>query len=201
MTPKSVHEYLTKIGSQWTGQGVAIELGSWLGASAYALLQGLVPAGYDQPFYCFDNWICVEGQIPKAKAYGVDIQLNQDLLPLFLNNVTPIYDNIKPAKGSIRDSILKWDKKPIEICLFDAPKQEPIFSDSMRGVLPYFIEGVTELGLLDYYFYESKTGPMREKFMAPVNFMKKYGHHFQQTTEFKEGSCVFFKYIKKIKGF
>ena len=55
MTPPYVHDYLRQLGREWTGQGVAIELGSWLGASAIPLLEGLVEAGYDRPFYCFDK--------------------------------------------------------------------------------------------------------------------------------------------------
>jgi len=56
MTPEHVHDYLTKIGAGWTGEGVAVELGSWFGATAFYLLQGLVFAGYNKPFYCYDRW-------------------------------------------------------------------------------------------------------------------------------------------------
>ncbi|MBU0929950.1 MAG: hypothetical protein KJ623_02670, partial [Nanoarchaeota archaeon] len=40
---------------EWTGKGVAIELGSWLGATAVPLLTGLITAGYDKPFYAFNS--------------------------------------------------------------------------------------------------------------------------------------------------
>ncbi len=47
MTSRPVHEYLEQLGSQWTGRGVAMELGCWLGASSVPLLRGLVKAGYE----------------------------------------------------------------------------------------------------------------------------------------------------------
>ena len=48
MTSLECQAYLKEIGQQWTGNGYAMELGSWLGASSIALLEGLVEAGYDR---------------------------------------------------------------------------------------------------------------------------------------------------------
>jgi len=45
MTSPEVHTYLEQLGSEWTGQGCAMELGCWLGATSVPLLQGLVQAG------------------------------------------------------------------------------------------------------------------------------------------------------------
>ena len=203
MTPRVVHDYLYLTGTEWTGKGTAVELGSWLGASAAPLLTGLVEAGYNLPFYCYDMWEANTAQVSKANKAKVKIKDKQDILPLFLNNITSIYPDIKPTKGTISSTILEYPKDPIEICLFDAPKREPTFSNAMRGVLPYFIPGVTVLGLLDYYFYKYKSGKKREYAMAPVLFMEKFGGHFMVLQEWPDQgelhSCVFFKYIKELK--
>ena len=200
MTPQCVHDYLRELGSKWMGKGVVIELGSWLGASAHPLLEGLKEAGYDRPFYAYDRWQANLEQVVKAKNQGVIIQEGQDLLPLFLKNVTPVYNYIYPTRGAISTTIQTYPKEPIEICLFDAPKQEPIFTDAVRALSPYWIPGVTVLGLLDYYFYLSIEGRMREKFKAPVNFIEKHWDSFVQLRQWGpcECSCVFYMYVKKL---
>ena len=47
MTPPKVHDFLYQIGTMWRGEGIAMELGCWLGASSVPLLKGLTEAGYE----------------------------------------------------------------------------------------------------------------------------------------------------------
>lgn len=201
MTPRFVHTYLKELGRQWTGQGVGVELGSWLGATAVSLLEGLVEAGYDRPFYCYDRWEANEEQVIKARDQGMRIENKQDLLPLFMSNVGLVYENVKACKGNISGTILDYPGDPVEFCLFDAPKSEPTFSNAIRGMVPYWIPGVTILGLLDYYFYLSKPKKIQERFLPPANFIKEHPHSFVRLKGWSPGdcSCVFFKYVKKIK--
>jgi hypothetical protein len=200
MTPTSVHDYLREIGSQWTGQGIAIELGSWLGASAIPLLEGLVKADYNLPFHCYDKWQSNDEQVVKSAMQGTKLYVNQNLLPLFLNNTQPIYKNIHAHQGSISMTIKNYCKSPIEICIFDAPKRDPVFSDAVSALKDYWIPGVTILGLLDYHFYQYHKGREREQFRAPVKFIEKYSDNFVKLKEWPLNvcSCVFFKYVKKI---
>jgi len=200
MTPESVHDYLREIGSQWSGQGVAIELGSWLGASAVPLLEGLVKAGYNLPFYSYDKWRANGEQMEKSRDQGVRLQMNQDLHSIFMENVAMVYPNIKAIKGSISVNIKKYCGDPIEICIFDAPKREPVFGDSISALKDHWIPGVTTLGLLDYYFYKQYEGKDRDDFLAPVRFIERNKDSFVKIKEWpvNECSCVFFKYIKKI---
>lgn len=195
LTPESVHNFLYEIGSQWKGLGVAVELGSWLGASAAPLLKGLVTAGYHYPFYAFDLWETTDEQVTVASLQGLKIKTKQDLRPLFLENTLPIYPDVIATKGRMPSSLLALPKKPIEICIFDAPKKEPVFSDCIMEVAQYWIPGVTILGLLDYSFYEKKTGELREKLMAPVNYITKSKDHFEFLKDFPDGSCRFFRYL------
>jgi len=199
MTPTVVHDYLREVGGAWTGQGVAMELGSWLGASAVPLLEGLVKAGYDRPFYCYDTWRANKEQVGKAACVDVKIKNEQDLLPLFLRNVMPTYSNLIPSQNRIENVIKKYKGGPIEICIFDAPKQDPIFNMAMRGVMPHFIPGVTILGLLDYYFYLDKP-EKKKRLMAPVRFMETNAGYFTKLMEWPvtQCSCVFFRYEKKL---
>jgi len=209
MTEQFVHEYLEKIGEKWKKKGIAIELGCWLGASAYALLKGLKKAGYSNrpmPFYCYDYWKANEDQIPKAEAAGLKLVINQDILPLFLKNVHPVHNAIVPYQGQIEDMLQYYTGYPIEFCIFDAPKCNPTFDITIRKLCKYWIPGVTILGLLDYYFYEKfEIGSVnRERFKTPVYFMERNQENFIKIKEWPgKSSCVFFLYspknIKSIK--
>lgn len=197
MTSPQVHTYLNELGASWTGNGTAMELGCWLGASSVALLQGLVQAGYNKPYWAFDAWTATKDQIPKAKAQGVYLQLGQNTQPLFLNNVWKNYRQVHACKGGLPGTLAEYDKEPIEFCLFDAPKTEPIFSMCIERLHSYWIPGVTVLGLLDYHFYQRHSGSKRKKFRAPVNFMERHGHHFKIEKQWPDECVVFFRFMKK----
>ncbi|OFY64766.1 MAG: hypothetical protein A2Y71_06245 [Bacteroidetes bacterium RBG_13_42_15] len=198
MTPPVVLDYLRDIGRQWTGHGVAVELGSWLGATAVALLEGLVEVGYNRPFYCFDKWMANDEQVRKAQAAGVEIQYRQDLLPLFLENVKPVYNNIVPIKGRIPDKLRQYSGEPIEILLFDAPKREPVFTRAVNALRPFWIDGMV-WGLMDYNFWQSReTDLEQEIYQAPVRWMNKHKGEFELMSDWsEESSSVFYRYIKK----
>lgn len=201
MTPSVVLEYLEEVGRSWSGSGVAVELGSWLGATATSLLKGLVEAGYDRNFYAFDFWKANDEQIEKAKIQGLNLHVKQDLRPLFLENVETVYSKVITYQGRLPRTLEHYSEHPIEICLFDAPKRDPVFSDCMNGLVPYFIPGITIVGLMDYYFYKSKDDVVREWVKAPVSYIKEYSENFEKIKEWRgEVECVFFKYIKKIGG-
>lgn len=197
MTSLQVHRYLEELGASWTGQGVAMELGCWLGASSIALLKGLVKAGYDRPYWAFDAWKANTDQIPKAKEQGVFLKSEQDTLPIFVKNTTPYYANIVEGKGSLPATLEKYNNDPIEFCIFDAPKTNPVFTNCIKRLSPHWIPGVTVLGLLDYYFYRRHTGQKRKNFRAPVDFMEKYGSHFKLEKSWENECVVFFRYLEK----
>ena len=198
MTSPQVHEYLEELGQAWTGQGTAMELGCWLGASSVALLRGLVRAGYDCPYWAFDAWVVTKDQQPKAAIQGVRLNLGQDVRPLFWMNVESVYKDVAVCKGSLPGTLSMYNGRPIEICIFDAPKAEPTFSACIKILSPYWIPGVTILGLLDYNFYRRHSGVKREKFRAPVAFMERYGGYFEIEKQWVDECVVFFRYIKEL---
>jgi hypothetical protein len=201
MTPGFVHEYLRELGVNWTGKGVAMELGCWLGASSLALLEGLQQSGYDKPFYAFDKWVVNPEQAEKAKLFGVYLSNKQDSRLMYLQNVKRKsgYKNIKTFKGLIPNSIP--DSLPnVEICIFDAPKRNPTFINSIKKLYQNWIPGVTIIGLLDFYFYKRGGQDRGETYKAPVNFMDEYSDNFTLIKDWDgHCSCAFFKYEKQLK--
>ncbi len=197
MTTPPVHEYLEQLGSQWTGRGVAMELGCWLGASSVPLLRGLVKAGYDKQFWAFDKWTANKQQVSMAKERGVNIKLGEALLSKYSRNVSPIYHRLTCIAGMIPSTLAVYIGSQIEICIFDAPKCNPIFIDSIRALYKYWIPGVTILGLLDYNFYKSKRqGYHRQIAKAPLRFIEENKECFQVIKKWDDESPIFFKYVK-----
>jgi hypothetical protein len=196
MLPTRVLKHLELVGGEWSGKGVALEVGCWLGGSAAALLTGLVEARYDRPYYCVDWWKADESQIAKAEAQGTKLSINQNTLPVFMDNVHPIYRALHPMKGHATMQLNRnYPGDPIEICMLDAPKRDPVFTQVMREILPHCIPGVTVIGLMDYYFYKRKEkGSFVENAVkAPVRFIEKYQEHFTKLKEWPNTESVFFR--------
>ena len=199
MTPPEVHEYLRDIGSKWSGQGCAIELGSWLGASAVALLQGLTQSGYNLPFWAFDQWTADQKQVEKAAKLGQRLEVGQGLMELFIRNTTAVYGQVNAVQGRLPGSLLNYDGNPIEICIFDAPKRNPVFNESMRILEPCFIPGVTVVGFLDYYAYRKHDDVKAYNLLAPVTLVERHTGSFQFLKDWGDlCSCAFFKYEKRL---
>lgn len=198
MSTKEVHDYLNALGRAWLGKGVAVELGSWFGATATPLLTGLVKANYNLPAYFYDRWQANITEVAKAKRFGVKIKEGQNLLPFFRTNVltSGIPESLLNFnKGNIWQTLLEWPYGPIEYCIFDAPKRTPIFIRVLKILGPSFIPGVTVLGLLDYTFYLSKTGKKRELFKVQERFINKYHEAFTLIKSWPgDCSCYFFRY-------
>ncbi len=193
MTSPPVTEFLEQVGRDWTGQGVAMELGCWMGSTSAALLTGLVEAGYDRTYWAFDKWRATNNETKKAAEMGIKIKMRDNLLPFFLKNVTPIYKGVRPVQGLVPGTLVSYDKSPIEICLFDAPKRNDDILGSLKYLMPYFIPGVTVVGLMDFHFYSRKTKEDQKRFMAPMEFTSQHSDSFELMHDF--GMEVFFKYM------
>jgi hypothetical protein len=194
MTPPEVHDYLYHIGTQWT-RGVAMELGSWLGATSVPLLHGLVKAGYDKPFWAFDRWVVNKYQADEAAKQGEFLIPGQNSINTYLSNVNAVYDDVRAVKGELPSSLATFVPEEIGILILDAPKKNPVFINCMKQLLPYCIPGVTVIGLLDYYQYRKENGKKREALMAPVDFMHENGAHFMHLKDWNGYcSCSFFVY-------
>lgn len=201
MTSEKVHKYLYELGKSWE-LGTAMELGCWLGASSVPLLKGLLEAGYNKTFWAFDRWNANAEQVQKAKNQGVNLYAGQNTEFIYQSNVMSLYNQVRTVRGNLPDTLDNYTlhgahtNNMISICIFDAPKQEPIFSGCMEKLLPYFIPGRTVLGLLDYRFHERHVGIKKKRFAAPVNYMGKHKQNWKLIKMWDDECPVFFKYVK-----
>jgi len=187
MTPKPVHDYLIDVGSDWKDDGVAVECGSWLGASCAALCLGLEKAGYEDIMYCFDRWHSNEEEVGKAVKQGQRIANNQNLRPKFLDNVDAVTDiGIETQRTRISES--NWCGRDIEIFLLDAAKSSPRFDRTLDIFGPHWVDGAI-VGLMDFYFAR-KIGrvPNQEE------YVEDHADSFELVKEFDGCSVAFFRY-------
>jgi len=198
MLSRPVLDRLRDVGAGWSGRGLAVEIGCWLGASTAALGEGLASAGYSpRLLHCYDRWRADHGEVEKARRRGIDIEADQDLTPLFVENVLPYYSYIEPHRGEAQKA--KWIDEPIEIFILDAAKCDRPLRHVLREFGPSWIPGVTIVGLMDYWFYlHKKTVPTRCRYKAQRRFVTNCGNAFTPLWDMEAEGPAIFRYEKPI---
>lgn len=190
-TGAATHLMLERIGAAWPGIGVAVECGAWLGAGTVALARGLIEAGYAQPLHVFDRWRATRDEVRKAAAGGVTIREGDDLLPIWLDNVVPVYSNVRPVRTEL--SKLRWCGDPIAILVVDAAKREPAFSAMMGALVPALCP-CAAVALLDYYYWMKWEGPRREQYLCQERWIKAHAAQFEHVEDVPGSSGAVFKF-------
>lgn len=193
MTGAATHAALEAIGRAWTGRGVAVECGCWLGASTCALLRGLVAAGYDRPIYAFDRWVANASEVDKAGDAGMMVTLGENLLPIWHANVSRQYQNICPQRGELRR--LDWSGRPIEILVVDAAKREPVFSHLMGQFGPHLVDGAW-VALLDYFYWRKFDGAAADALRCQERWVSGQDGHWKMVTDLTGESGAIFRYLQ-----
>ncbi len=182
--PRMINEptgrYCYQMGRRWSGPGLAVELGCWLGYSCACMAKGLVAAGYDREIHCYDHWRASREEVRHAKQRaGLKLKRKQDLTPVFLEFVTPVYERLVPHRCRVADA--RWDGEPIELFVLDAAKRNPDFATVLRAFGPSWIPGVTSVLLLDLYHYRQSehTPERRELFRVQKRFLERYADCFE----------------------
>lgn len=192
MTNGPTLESLYQVGKKWSGKGVIVECGTWLGASARAMLVGAKEAGYDRPFYCFDRWQANEEEAGKAHKAGWDsIKPNQDLEPMARENIEKVYPTVITGKGRI--GAIPWGGGPIEIFVADGAKRGDAWLQMIDRYQPHWIDGAT-ICLLDYYFYRKFDDHRREQYRDQENWVASEGDKMKPLPGLTAASAAFFTY-------
>ena len=195
MTGADVREYIRELGQGWTGQGVAVECGAWLGASTVALAAGLKEGGYDRTLHVFDRWRATESEVKKAAAGGVAIENRENLRARFLANAGAVGVDVEAHECQLV-FVRWWEAEPIELFLLDAAKWEPGFSAVMRAFGPYWIPGVTTVGLLDYHYWRRQEDERwRKEMRCQERFIDRHPEAFTVLRDYGPARApCFFRY-------
>jgi hypothetical protein len=120
--------------------GVVVEVGTWFGASAYALAAGIRDSGQQGTLYCFDRFVITGGDVKHAAEQGHDIaSLGKDSLQFVQENLAQIYDKAVLVRSEIAN--ITWDKGPIEVLHLDAPKRWSDILYALKVFGPWLIPG------------------------------------------------------------
>ena len=130
-----LYEYIK---NNFTGQGAVVEVGTWFGASAYALAAGIRDSGQKGTLYCFDRF-SEPGQFETVQK-----------------NLAQIYKQCVLIKTEIAD--IKW---PLEnsdmtsgpglaLVHLDAPKRWSDILYALKVFAPYLIPGVSIIAAQDF---------------------------------------------------
>ena len=167
-------EALAEIAATVPGRGAVVECGPWLGASTSIIAEHLRNAG--TPIHAFDYFKARPGEVVKAAAQGLALEVGQDTLPVFQRHVAA-YPNVIAHKGSILNAT--WVGHPIDLYVDDASKVAPVFHHAMRTFGPSFILGVTKLVLLDFNWLDEHF-PDRPVYQYQHAFMERYAANFRR---------------------
>lgn len=135
-----------------------IDLGPWLGSTTAHLAYGvtLSEKKKDIRIISYDRWIATQTYKKRAKVHhDIEYELDQDLLPIFKENIAPFKKMVKPKQGDIIECKYKSDRS-VELLIDDCCTGKDYHDHMMKTFSPYFVAGKTILVLMDYCFYEKK---------------------------------------------
>ena len=151
MGGRQLADFLYRAARQLPGRGCVVECGSWLGASIAPVAEGMRDAGSSAVIHCFDRWRATREEVRKAAAQGVTLREGQDLLPLFMANILPIYPHIVCHQGWTREAT--WHSDPIELYIDDCNKAPEDFEHALATFGRAWKPEETLVVLMDYDFY------------------------------------------------
>jgi len=150
------------------GQGVIVELGSWLGATTERLGAG-APEG--TPIHSYDYFIALPHMATKYSWLTAGQDYEQD----FLRNVSKY--NVTSHKGDLADAT--WEGTPIELYVDDGAKTPWLFIPCLKTFGPSFIPGITVLILMDLLHYKLLKDPKWFFHRYQSRFMDSHKANFQ----------------------
>lgn len=137
-----------------TNQGVYIDAGSFLGASAEALGRGFLKANVERTspqIHCFDTFTA---RFPEtcdliAKKAGTTLSVGDSFLPLFQDNTAAVQQLIEIHNGDLCDA-QQFDH-PISLLFIDICKSLELHSQVYALFFPQLIPGESILIQQDYF--------------------------------------------------
>lgn len=151
--------------------GSAVEVGSWLGAGTISLARGSASSGCD--LHIYDQWEATESEVVKARAFGTELHVGQNLLPLVRDIVQPIKPDAKFHRGDIRTA--RYSGLPIGLYVDDAAKRKHLFDKVMSVFAPHWQNGCVVV-LMDFFHFE-KAGSL---YRYQYEILEKFSAHFER---------------------
>ncbi|MFZ2970149.1 MAG: class I SAM-dependent methyltransferase [Minisyncoccia bacterium] len=194
MISREERKYLYWVGkSFWSGKGVIVEIGPWLGGSTVCLAMGMKSSGH--PTYkrlkVFDNFIWRDFMKVRAK---LPLNPGESFENYFLENLADYREIIDHRKEALPDDVIpnnreaanmrffetdhvriieKFSDDPIEILFIDGAKSFKSMLHLLKTFNNNFVPGKTCFICQDYKYYGTYWVPILmiklEKYLEPVH--------------------------------
>jgi len=155
----------------YSGAGVVLEIGSWIGSSTYNIVSGLLnnpaftaQAAANQQLYVFDDFVWRSSWMNKWLA-GTGIQPldnHASFLPLFRRMTHQYADHITATPMKLMDAgdnssvpWFKWKTEPVELCFIDCGRALEMNETWYRELEPYFIPNRTIIVMQDWQNFKN----------------------------------------------
>jgi Methyltransferase domain len=188
-------KYLYWLGrSVWTGAGLVLEIGPWLGGSTVCLASGMHASGHPAAgrLHAVDNFLWREFMAARA---SLPIQPGESFEPFFLKNLSDYEDIVVAHARTLPDEIIEGDHEatakraaeesavplldvapgegPIEILFIDGAKSWRGMAHLLRIVRDRIVPGKTLLVCQDYKYWGTYWVPMMmsrlHEYVEPVH--------------------------------
>jgi hypothetical protein len=200
MISREERQYYNYLGRFYSGKGMAVELGPWLGCSTASIVTGLIqnPLFLGKRLYVYDDFIWrsewMNNHVPKADQ----LENHQDFQFLFEKYTQPIGKYLAVEKRKIiacdgNESLpeLTWDRGPIEIMYIDCGRTFEANEAWYKIFVRSFMPGVTLLVLQDWQMHSE----IPVKWYNQIKqFVDSKGPQLQQIHELRKGGAGTFLY-------
>ena len=200
MVSREERQYYNYLGRFYSGKGMAIELGPWLGCSTASIVNGLIPNPHfsGKKLYVYDDFVWradwMNNHVPKAEQ----LENHQDFQFLFEKYTQPIGKYLAVEKRKIisydgNESLpqLNWDKGPIEIMYIDCGRTFEANEAWYKIFVRFFLPGITFLVLQDWQMHSE----IPVKWYNQIKqFVDSKGSQLQPIHELRNGGVGTFLY-------
>jgi hypothetical protein len=200
MVSEEERQYYSYIGRFYSGKGMAIELGPWLGRSTASIVNGLIrnPRFDGKKLHVYDDFVWRARWMNDHLSKTEQLQDHQDFQFLFEKYTESIHRHLIVEKRKIishdgNEDLpqLSWDKGPIEIMYIDCGRSFEANQAWYNIFASSFLSGVTLLILQDWQTHSE----IPVKWYNQIKqFVDSKDSKLQQVHELRNGSIATFLY-------
>jgi hypothetical protein len=164
---KEIEKCLIGYASTCKDGSAIVEFGPWLGSSTSFLALGVMKSRRDVLIQSYDNWIASPDYVEKAKTYNdLNFEEGQELLPVFIKNVSQFPVSINPVKGDILKSC-HISNRPIDLIVMDCGCTKDLTD---HVILNYGSKNdYCIIIFMDFYFYKDHS---EKEFLYQKHFVE-----------------------------
>jgi hypothetical protein len=162
MVDQDTMRYYRWLGTQYSGVGEVVQLGCWMGSSTVCLAEGLVenPRFSGRALQVFDSFTWepwMRAYAPRSLRGSRALKNGDSFMEMFREYCLPFKKIIKPHRQLLKTEnertlipALRWNKRPVEIMIYDFGQDYDSIRRAWEIFSPWFIPGKTVVVIQPY---------------------------------------------------